>query len=136
MQHVNGKSKELIQNTNSISLQNNPLFVAASNVYDNIIKTAVDFVSKHAPVTQLELSRYNYNSIPSNINPNSSTTYYLTAVYISRITHVITARKTISSFIISPELHYILITEGWERIGSFPEPTYILHVSRNGINFY
>ncbi len=122
-----------LESANKNALEQNPNFMKAMQTYNAIIKYAVDYIHNNSPVSQLSISRYFYPGNDSVWNAKDTTTYYLSGIRLN--TTRTNKYEHIYNFTMTKELHYILITEGWSQIGSFPNPTFELYIKRNGIRF-
>ncbi len=131
-----GKSQSLLETANINACQLNPAYNSACKVYERMLTDATDFINNNAPVYLLQFSKYSYQNGVSTHYDNSSNVYYLSAYYIPKKPSESPNIQTISNYIYSSALRYILITEGWRIVGGTPRDQYFtLNIRRNGISY-
>ncbi len=134
MNYVIGQSRQELKSINRLACSSNPNYVAARNTYNTIMNKAAEFIKVNAPVEELIISKYNYNTGTAKIYSDDDLTYCLTIRYIPRAKTVLSVtNRTLYSFKISSEFVYILRSEGWKYSSSNGDGLYYyLEVSDDG----
>ena len=132
MNYVIGRSKEELESINSIACSKNSYYESARKIFNKILDKSVEFIKSNAPVKELIICRYNYNSGKGVLYSENEMDYCLSIKYIPKgSTGFVESYKTILSFKMSSELLFILRSEGWKYVSSYPNGIYYyLDISR------
>ncbi len=135
MNFVSGRSIPALEAINTNACETNPYYKSAFSIYEQLLNKVVAFITANAPVYSLEISHYHLTAQGVQYDNSDPNFFYLNANYVPKGSTGRGRMKTLTSFRLTAELQYILVTEGWAMSGSDANITFTVPIKKNSIRY-